>query len=94
MTDREWFLAIGGPILGALISMVVSAFTVYRRLDQVLLTMATKEQLNAAIIEVRHGMRNEVQAVIARIELEVTERMDRIETRLRDLELSRAKGEK
>lgn len=83
---RDIIILVVGSLLGFFGNMALSAFTVYRRLDQVLLTMATKEQMTAAITEARHALRNEMQAFVGDIEGDIVKRLDGLDGRVRDLE--------
>lgn len=84
---------VGGMLLGFLGNMLISAFTVYRKLDQLLLTMVTTAQLSEVVAALRkeietsrHLIRNEVGILVMRAAEDAEKRSDQLDTRVRDLE--------
>lgn len=95
---RELGLIVAGGLIGFFGNMLIMAYTVNRKMDQILLRMpdlVTAAALEERLKNERHGMRGELQAYGASMESDLDEkvrmvdgRVGVVETRLRIVELT------
>lgn len=89
---RELGILVLGGLIGFFGNMLLMAYTVNRKLDQVLLRLPhfiTDAVLEARLTKERHDMRGEYQEHVGRVELNLIARVDGLDERVRDLETKR-----